>query len=714
VTPGAIPLRELAALIDGGHSVELQRRAEEILRQHPGSGPMWKALGVALTLQGVDSAAAWARAAALLPADAQAHHNLGDAWLRLGNHVDAETAYRRALALAPGAAAVHNNLGNVLLALGRPLDAVASYRSALALEPHFAVAFNNLGNALRHCGRVDEAIASYRQALEENPGYAEACNNLGNACLDAGRPEEAQACYRQAVALNPRFAEAHNNLGTTWRNLGRFGQAVACYARAVELNAGLAEPHVNLSDALRDQGRPYEAAAAARRALDLNPGLAGAHNSLGNALLDLGRPDDAAASYRRALEVRPAFAEAAVNLGTVLRLSGDAAGAEGCCRRLLEARPDAAAALIVLGELRSDAGHFADAEALFERAATIDPGSAEACAAIPHLRKMTVNDTAWLERAERIGAQRPLPRQEVHLRYALGKYFDDTGDYRRAFGHYRRANELQRTYGERFDRGRLSASVDRTIAEYDGQWARRAGYAGQEGEPAVGDPARSVFIVGMPRSGTTLAEQILASHPDIVGAGELPFWSTAPADGTALQLGFDYLQLLRRLSPNALRVLDKMPANVWSLAAIHEALPQARIIHMQRHPFDTCLSVYFQHFKNGHSYANDLGDLAHYHREYRRLVAHWREVLPAGTMLEVPYEGLVEDPEGWTRSMLDFIGMPWDPRCLNFHESDRSVMTASKWQVRQKISRSSVARWRNYQEFLDPLDGLSPPDGPGP
>ena len=212
------------------------------------------------------------------------------------------------------------------------------------------------------------------------------------------------------------------------------------------------------------------------------------------------------------------------------------------------------------------------------------------------------------------------------------------------------------------------------------------------------------------RSGTSLAEQILASHPAVFGAGELTFWGRASAidlsDAALVGLSDGYLQLLRHLSADALKVVDKFPTNFLTLGLIHAALPQARIIHMHRNAIDTCLSIYFQHFEAANSYANDLDDLAHYYRQYRRIMQHWRSVLPPSVLLEVPYEGLVTDLQAWTRKMLDFISLPWDPRCLDFHRTERPVVTASRWQVRQRISTASVERWRNYQEFVGPLKSL--------
>jgi len=217
----------------------------------------------------------------------------------------------------------------------------------------------------------------------------------------------------------------------------------------------------------------------------------------------------------------------------------------------------------------------------------------------------------------------------------------------------------------------------------------------------------------MPRSGTSLVEQILAAHPAVHGAGELGFWEMAaprfaganPAQAAPLlrQAGEDYLALLGSYSSDAERITDKMPANFRHLGLIHAAFPRARIIHVQRHPIDTCLSIYFRQFGMVMNYANDLDDLAHYHSLYRRLMAHWQALLPPGTLLEVPYEALVREQETWTRKLLDFAGLSWDARCLDFHEVERSVNTASNWQVRQKMNAGSVERWRRYEAHLGAL-----------
>jgi tetratricopeptide (TPR) repeat protein len=746
--PGAVPpaeVSQLVALLAAGRYVELERMARQLTARHPASGLAWKALGISLKMQAKDPLAALERAAELMPLDAEAHGNLGIALLEVGRIDEAMARFRRALQIKPDYAEAHNVVGNVLLDRGRPEEAAASYRSAIAAKPGYADAHNNLGNALLHLRRVDEAAGSYRRALEIRPDYAEVHNNLGNALIDLGQLEEATASYRRALELKPDFAEAHGSLGNALLQLGRLEEAVASYQRALALQPNNPKLHSSLGNALLHLKRPEDAVASCRRALAIKPDFAEAHSNLGNALLDLGRFEEAAASYQRALEVRPNYSEVHNNLGNllrslgrydeavasyrralaikpdyaevhnnlavVLRLQRRTAEAEESCRKALELNPNSAATMATLAEAHADKGEFSEAEALFKRALSLQPELAEAWAGIVRVRKMTPEDAFWLAGAQRLVQQSLRPREAISLQYALGKYFDDLRDFDQAFLHYQRANELTKQHADRadrYDRQRLTQAVDRLIDSYDRNWIDRARAFGVASR-------RPVFIVGMPRSGTSLVEQILASHRQVFGAGELLFWSAASnvyqssaregelIASVAGRLANDYLRLLQELSAEAVRVIDKMPGNFMYLGLIHAALPDARIIHMRRDPIDTCLSIYFQDFGSVLAYANDLGDLAHYYAEYRRIMRHWQSILPGNALLDVPYEGLIDDQEAWSRRMLEFIELPWDPHCLDFHETRRSVVTTSRWQVRQKISRSSVARWRNYEQYVGPL-----------
>jgi len=670
--PDQIRLEQLVALLQAGHFAELEVQARALLSAAPDSGIAWQLLGIALGRLNKDPLDALATAARLMPEDPAAQLNLGNALARVGRLEDAATCFRRALILQPEFAQAHNNLGELQLEQGRLAEAAVAFRRATGIDPQFADAHRNLGMTLLRLGDYVQALASCRRSVSLSPDSAEAHNGLGNTLARLARPQEAIDSFRRALALNPGFAESHANLGNTLRSLGNLDEAIVCYRRALALDGNLVMAHVEL--------------------------------------------------------------------GTALRLQRRTTDAEASCRQALQIAPDSSAALSVLAELRADTGQFGDAQKLFERAVAIDPESVDAWVGLGRIRRMTTapEDRSWLAAVQAL-ADRNLPAQrEMMLRFAIGKYFDDVRDFPNAFRSYQRANDLAKRCGPSHDRHDLRRLIDRIIRLNPAHRpqaltirdSRAEGTPDNRAEtPRDSRAGRPVFIVGMLRSGTTLAEQILASHPAVFGAGELTYWTTelaamvardganADAPDAAMRasnitrLAAGYLVQIDRLSlpPTAARVVDKLPTNFLALGLIHAALPNARIIHMRRNPADTCLSIYFQHFEAANTYANDLDDLAHYYREYLRLMDHWRQVLPTGHMLEVSYENLAENPEFETRRMLDFLGLPWDPACLEFHRNTRAVVTASRWQVRQAVNTSSVGRWRDYEPFIEPLKSLASP-----
>jgi tetratricopeptide (TPR) repeat protein len=559
--------------------------------------------------------------------------------------------------------------------------------------------------ALAKSQRYPDMESLAREMVRVLPRSGFAWKSLGVALQMQGK--EALQALQCAVQLLPEDADCHGNLGTALRRLGRLQEAAECMHRALRLKPGLPELWNNLGNVQKDLGQFDDAITSLRRAINLRPDFAQALNNLGNALLGLGQLDQAAASYRQAIAIQADYVEAHVNLGIVQRSQGLLQEAEEHCRRALELDANSAAALRLMAELRSDQGEFAAAENLYNQAMLIEPDSAEAWAGMAGLRRMTVEDTAWLARAQLLVARSP-SSEELYLRYAMGKFFDDVGDYEQAFANYRRANELAIRARPAHDRRLLALGIDHVIQHQSREWLQHAAAGASSAE-------RPVFIVGMPRSGTTLAEQILASHSGVFGAGELPFWNSAVKAGAGARvIGEDetpglrqaaeaYLAQLATLSAGAQRVVDKMPANFLHLGVIHAALPKAKIIHLRRNPLDTCLSIYFQNFGAMHPYANDLDDLADYYGQYLRIMEHWRLALPVGVVLDVDYEALVEETETWSRRMLDFIGLPWEANCLEFYNCRRRVSTFSKWQARQKISRSSIGRWRHYERFIGSL-----------
>jgi tetratricopeptide (TPR) repeat protein len=498
-----------------------------------------------------------------------------------------------------------------------------------------------------------------------------------DACVARGAHAEVIECYQELLKSKPRHLLARNNLGVALWKLGRYHEAAEQFRRATGIQSTYADAQYNLGSVLRLIGRVAESEMPLRRALKLNP----------------------------------MYVEAQAGLAATLMLLGRLRESQECFEKVLKSAPRHTAALAGLGKIASLEGRFDAGEALFRKALSIDSQLPAAWAALVDMRRMTAADGAWLKDAERVATNGLSPLDEADLLFAIGKYCDDTGDVERAFRNYKRANELQKTTADRYDPAARARVVDDTIRVFTRDaLAKVAG--------ARSESAKPVFVVGMMRSGTSLVEQIIAAHPDAHGAGELPFWNDAahrhaavvrdrvPGEPILRKLAAAYSSILDSLSPQALRVVDKSNYNMDHLGLIHAAFPQARVIYLRRDPIDTCLSCYFTQFSSAHNFAFDLGDLAHYYQEHERLAAHWRSVLPAGTLLEVPYADLVEDQEGWTRKILEFIGLEWDERCLDYQTAARPVLTASFWQVRQKLYKRSVGKWRRYEKFIGPLRDL--------
>lgn len=600
---------------------------------------------------------------------------------RAGRLAEAEQLYRQILAMDPRHADSLHLLGMIEYQRGRRETAVSMIGQAIAINPKMPAFHSNLGTIVQAQGNLEEAAACFERALALNPDWAEVHSNLGNIFQLQGRLEEAAASQQRALAVKPDLAEAHSNLGNIWYAQGKLAKAVASYHRALTLKPDYVDAHNNLGTALLAQDRIEEALAHYERALVLSPNYAAAHNNLGNALMKQEKIDEAQAHYERAIALQPDYATPHNNLGNVFKEQGKFEEATACYGRAIAINPDYAEAYLNRGEIKR-----------FERS---DPDFAA-------LSELAARDDLPAEKA-------------LFVHFAVAKALDDVGDYEGAFGHLVKGNALKRSRIDYQEEPlemvqRISAVFDRDL--FDRSYG-------------AGDPSSApVFIVGMPRSGSTLIEQILASHPQIQAAGELTilekiearglhnanderlsFPECVPAlDGAALwRLGETYLSALPRVADDKLRIVDKLPGNFLRIGLIRLILPNARIIHPTRDPLDTCLSCYSKLFTNGLFFTYDLGELGRYYRSYHELMAHWRRVLPPDYILDVAYENVVDDLEREARRMIDYCGLPWDDRCLSFHRTSRTVRTASSVQVRQPLFRSSMERWRHYERGLRPL-----------
>ena len=573
---------------------------------------------------------------------------------------------RDALAADPGSAAAWHDLGILLQRRGLLAESRSAFEHAITLDPAPASNYNNLGNTLTLLHELDPAVANYRRALERDPTLVAAHANAAGALYQLGRQTEARVHALRALELDPASSAAHITAalveGALFGYDAALGRLDALLARTPgDLTAISARAYVLLR-----LERYAEAADAAERGLAARPNFGGLLEALGCAQRALGRFDEALVTFDRAIALGHNVA------GTlVLKASG-----------LLEI------------------GDFAAALAALEQALELDPGCAPAWLVFAELRAYAPGDAA-LARMEELLANAPSMRgaeAAMQMHFALGKAYHKAGDVTGAFRHFSAGNAAKRATlnydvadDERFARETIAFFTPAMVAKLAG----------------AGDVSRApIFVLGMPRSGTSLVEQILASHPDVHGAGELTHFDRAleecgAADLTAL--GARYLALVDQIAPAEKRVVDKLPSNFRHAALLHLALPRARIVHCVRDPLDTCFSCYTTLFTGRQDFSFDLTETGRYYRAYAALVEHWRAVLPPGIVLDVHYEELVADIEAGARRLLAFCDLPWNDAVLRYYETNRPVRTASYRQVREPIYTSSIGSAQRYRAHLQPL-----------
>jgi tetratricopeptide (TPR) repeat protein len=533
---------------------------------------------------------------------------------------------------------------------------------------------------------------------------------LATRFLQAGRPSQAIAPLREAAALQPANPSIQHDLGLACLEVGRLADAVAAFERAIASNPRYADAHFRLGIALERLGRARAAITAYDRATALLPSLAEAWFRAGALLVTLDHRDEAIRRFRRAAASgrKTSFGR----LGEARALLAEDRDAEGerALRQMLALDPGNAIANDLLGNLLADAGRFEEARACFASAIAAAPLMAGSYYDLVRCRRVTEADgdlPARIEAALATPGLDPAQRLRVHL--ALGKAADDLGDpalAMRAFD----AAEAVRNGLIAFDPAKFEAEIDRLIALFTPELIARAAGLGC-------DDATPVLIVGMPRSGTTLVEQIISCHPEVRAAGELSFWNTrtvawqrAGADGFGppflARAAAEYLAVLRTIGPAAARVTDKMPFNFLCAGLIHLAFPRATIIHCRRAVIDTALSIHQTHFNPRVAFPTGGPGLVAYFRGYQRLTRHWRAVLPAERFIELDYETLTCEPEPAIRRLIAACGLAWNDACLHPERNPRLVRTPSKWQARQPIYRSAVGRWRRYEPWLGLLRAL--------
>ena len=544
---------------------------------------------------------------------------------------------------------------------------------AQALTEQYPEAFfiwNILGAAAAQTKQLDKAVTAFGKVITINPNYADAYNNMGNALKDQGKLEAAIAAYNKALSLKPDYAKAYNNMGNALLEQGKLEEAIAAYNKALSLKPDYADAYNNMGNALKDQGKLEEAIAAYNKALSLKPDYADAYYNMSNALKDQGKLEEAIAAYNKALSLKPDYAEAYNNMGNALQ----------------------------------DQGKLEEAIAAYNKALSLKPDYAVAHRHLSSLVKYKPEDTQVTLVGEIIERNDLNEDDRCHLHYAYANMTVDLGDLDTAYDNYVAGGKLrQKLLSYDFKQDELKFDKIKNTAPKLKEFAFN--------KPIEATNNTPIFILGMPRSGTTLAEQIISSHSQVHGAGELPFLSRfggslslgnqiINAENT-LQMRNAYLNELEKVSNGCQFVTDKMPQNFQHIGLLLKVLPEAKVIHVKRDPAATCWSNFKHYFSSkelGYSY--DLSDTVNYFKLYQDLMDFWDQQY-SDQIYHLDYDKLTLDQEAETRKLIEHLELDWEDNCLSPQENKRSVRTASQQQVRQKVYTGSSQAWRKFEPYLN-------------
>ena len=671
-----IKINSIIELHSSGHISEALDAVQTLISQHPNESLLYNISGVCYKATGQLEMAikCFEEAATLKPDFADAHYNLGLTLQDLNQLDAAVESYQTTLVIQKSYFKAHNNLGVIYKELGQMGDAVKSYEKAINLQPNFAEAHNNLGLTLQEMGQLDEAANCYERALVIQPDYIEVHNNLGNAFNELGQLDEAVNCYKKAIAINPEYDEAHNNLGITLNELGQLDEAINCYKKVIAINPQYAEAHNNLGITLNKLDQFYEAINFYEQALTINPNFDEAQYNLGITHYELGQTDKAFNCYKKAIVINPDHADAHNNIGNILQELGQIDEAFNCYVHALAIEPENAQFHRNLSALK----HYKQGDTQLAQMQAL----------------LSTNDRTEVER--------------INLCFALAKAYEDLGEKNNLFKVLNEGNQLRKQ--------ELDYSIEKDLKNH--ALIRKHFISTiKESSPYKPLTVRPIFIVGMPRSGTTLVEQIISSHHEVHGAGELPALdnliipimndclsqNTSLSEKNFLSLRLGYLEILSNLSVTEKIITDKMPTNFEHIGFILKSFPEAKIIHLKRDAMAICWSIYQRYFPaEGIGFSYDMEDLGLFYNSYSEMMAFWHELFP-NQIYDISYEDLTTNQEKETKELLEYCELEWDENCLNFHTNKRAVKTASSLQVKEKMYQGSSEAWKKYEAQLKPL-----------
>ncbi|HWJ58024.1 MAG TPA: tetratricopeptide repeat protein [Sphingomicrobium sp.] len=719
--------------------------------QTAGGGSKPPAAGKKPVVENIDEAIAKAQHGRVNVSPLKAIEMAGQLYQRR-NYAQAQKVCEQVIKARPGNADAHNILGVTYAALGYPDQAVDMLQRAVKLNPNAASYYANLGEILRQNGRLDEASEALEKALSLDPKNAQTLNNLGIISYEKRNVPEAIEQYRKALKIRPDMPEAHNNLGNALRLSGDVDGAMQAYQDALTYRAIYPEAYNNLGTLLQQDRKLEEAEHAFRKAAQQNPRYIEAHNNLAQLLVAQGKDVDGLRILGDVLKFAPTNVKTLLLTARTQLKRGAHQAAEQAGRLALKHEPENPEAMTVLGQTLHETDRYDEAMELLEKAVEAAPNSPEtlnfygvALKSVGRLdeardfilKALKMNDALFgayanlndlVDFSEGVGEElfnrmdaifQSAKNQEAEpflpLHFAYAKALDDRGQHEKALEHYILGGKMKRRHLE-YKESDTFGFFDSIRAMFPKDMFENRPYEGL-------DDDRPVFIVGMPRSGSTLVEQILSSHPDVYGAGEVKHLSRAigqlrdrfpslpkyPEMATKMNaaqydiVAKSYQAAIANGAGDAKKITDKLLTNYFFLGFINLLFPKAKVINTQRDPVDTCLSGFTKLFKDDMPHSYDLTELGRYYGKYREIMDYWKEVLPKDFLTTVVYEDVVADTEKEARRLIEFLGLDWNDKCLEFHKSSRPVKTASVAQVRKPIYKSSVKRWAKYGSGLQPL-----------
>jgi len=612
-----------------------------------------------------------------VPEHADALHLLGLIEYQTQHFDSAKILIQKAIRSNNHRADFYNNLGLVCKDVGQYGEAIGNFHQALNIKPDYAEAFNNMGILYVGMQEPEQAEQSFRKAIDIKPDYIDARNNLTTVLIETNQFENIRDIIDTVLIIDPANTTAINNMGLVYKIQGHFQQAKNCFNQVIEYDSNFREAYNNLGNLLFDNHQYDEAIENFDKAINIDSNYYEAFNNKANVLLDLDRHSDAIKNYEKALSLKPDFLDALKNAGIAWQDLGETEKALAYYQKVLEQCPEHAETL-----------HYISVN----ETSGLDP------AALETYINNCIND-----------------KDKAHLYFAYANCLLKNKSYEKAFQQFTNGNTIIRRSIE-YEKELNSNYIDSIIDYYPEEFFRDNSFL-------VSDSELPVFIVGMPRSGTTLIEQIVSCHRLVYGAGELTalpeleetyFKCSVDADlkqnikkntVNLSKITDAYLKTICRSTTDEIRVTDKLPGNFFRIALIKILLPNAKVIHCQRFPLDTCVSIYTNYFAQGYKFAYDLDELGHYYLDYHRLMQHWIKLFQ-DEILEVSYENLINDIENESRRMFSYLNLDWDASCLEFQDNSRAVKTASNVQIRQGLFKHSSGRWKHFASELRPLQTM--------